>query len=73
MLFHAAVIKAAPVLCFMAVFMWSLQIATSFPPGAITVTAATRTTYANVTVPTLDANFVSFKLTAHLRPEYSYS
>jgi hypothetical protein len=58
MLFHGAVIKAAPVLVILATFMWAIQVVTGFPPGAITVSLAQRINYDTVTVPTFDASFV---------------
>lgn len=58
MLFRTAVIRAAPVLCLLALLMWGSQVATSFPPGAITVTTAQRVTYNMISVPTFNASFV---------------
>jgi hypothetical protein len=59
MIFRVAAMRAAPTLCALAILMWGMQVATSFPPGAITVTTAGRITYREVTVPTFNASFVS--------------
>lgn len=60
MVFRLAVIRAAPVLFLIALVMWGSQVATSFPPGAITISAARRVTYDMISVPTFNASFVSF-------------
>ena len=51
--------QATPPLCALVLFMWALQAATGFPPGAITVVTIQKTSYKMVLIPTLNASFVS--------------
>ena len=61
LLLRPAVIHASPVLFALAALMWASQVVTSFPPGALTVIASQKTTYAMRSVPTYDAAYVSFQ------------
>jgi hypothetical protein len=58
MLFRPAVLRATPALCALAILMWGLQVATSFPPGAITISTAEKISHEIVTIPTYNASFV---------------
>ena len=58
-LFQLAVLRAAPTLCALATIMWLSQIASSFPPGAITITTAQRVEFSSVIVPNFNASYVS--------------
>ncbi|KAK0118144.1 hypothetical protein ONS95_012450 [Cadophora gregata] len=57
-LFQIAVLRAAPTLCALAAIMWLSQIASSFPPGAITITTAQRVEFSSVSVPTFNASYM---------------
>ena len=57
-LFKPAAIAATPSLAGLAIFMWGTQVATGFPPGAISVTTTQVTSYKMVTAPTFNASFV---------------
>jgi hypothetical protein len=50
---------ATPSLFALAILIWASQIVTSFPPGAITVVAAQKTSFGTVVVPSFNASFVS--------------
>ncbi|KAI9785818.1 MAG: hypothetical protein M1816_008210 [Peltula sp. TS41687] len=56
LLLHPAVIRCTPVLFLCAVLVWSIHIATSFPPGALTVQLTKRTSFQTLTVPTFNAS-----------------
>lgn len=58
-IFRAASLKATPILCALALLMWLSSIVISFPPGAITIATAPRTSYETVSVPSFNASFVS--------------
>jgi hypothetical protein len=58
LLFRGDAIKAAPPLFLIAILMWSIQIAISFPTGALTVVSANRTTFSMLSVPTFNGSFV---------------
>ncbi|KAG4440987.1 hypothetical protein IFR05_003551 [Cadophora sp. M221] len=57
-LFRGAVLRATPTLCAIATIMWLSQIASSFPPGAITVTTAQRVDFSTVSVPSFNASYM---------------
>jgi len=57
-LFKWDVIQAAPMLIMLAVIIWSLLVATTFPPGALTVVFQSSTTSAIVPVLTVNTSFV---------------
>jgi len=61
-LFRIASYKATPVLCALAIFIWGTQIATGFPPGAITVVTSYVLRYQDVSAPSFNASFVSIVL-----------
>lgn len=54
----ASVIKASPLVLITAV-IWLIPIATSFPPGSLTVVAGSRTDVVSIDVPTFNASDVS--------------
>jgi hypothetical protein len=58
-IFRISTLAASPTLCLLAVFMWALQVVVSFPPGAISVITVQRASFEPLTVPTLNASFVS--------------
>lgn len=58
LLFNPAVIRCAPVLFFCAVLIWCIHIATSFPPGALTVQLTKRTSFQMLPVPTFNSSEV---------------
>jgi hypothetical protein len=58
-LLRPAALRATPLLFALSIVMWASQIVTSFPPGAITVVTAQRTSFGMVIVPTFNASFVS--------------
>jgi len=66
--YQDVLVKAWP-LVFMACLLWSTSIAISFPPGALTIDASTRTFVAEETrVPTFNASDVSqFRFLSHLQ------
>lgn len=55
-------LRTAPVLVFLAGFIWALYIVTSFPPGALTVEPANFTKVVPMVVPTFNASFVSYNV-----------
>jgi hypothetical protein len=56
--FDRPVMAEGPILVLIAVFICSIQVATSFPQGALTI-ATTKRTWTNLTdVPTYNASFV---------------
>ncbi|CZS95332.1 uncharacterized protein RCO7_05773 [Rhynchosporium graminicola] len=57
-LFRMAVLRATPTLCVMASIIWLSQIASSFPPGAITITTARRVGFQTVSVPSFNASYM---------------
>jgi len=57
-IFRWSSIRATPTLCILASLMWLLQIATGFPPGAITVATIQRVSYKTINVPTFNTSFV---------------
>lgn len=59
-IFRMATLRATPTLCALALLMFLSQIATGFPPGAITIAKAPRISYEFVTVPSFNASFVSW-------------
>ena len=61
-IFRKSTLAASPVLCILAAFMWALQVITGFPPGGITVVTIQHASYETLTVPTLNASFVSSKI-----------
>lgn len=58
LLFRPAVIRCTPVLFLCALLTWSIYIATSLPPGALTVQLSERTYFQMVRVPTFNASEV---------------
>lgn len=58
-IFRIATLRATPTLCALALIMSLSTIAISFPPGAITISVAPRTSYRPVVVPSFNASFVS--------------
>ncbi|CZT09487.1 uncharacterized protein RAG0_14244 [Rhynchosporium agropyri] len=57
-LFQIAVLRATPTLCVMASIIWLSQIASSFPPGAITIKTAKRVGFQTVSVPSYNASYM---------------
>lgn len=57
--FKFSALRAAPLLCALAALMWASQFVTSFPPGAITVTAVRKTGFGLIDVPSFHPSFVS--------------
>ncbi|CZR55289.1 uncharacterized protein PAC_05176 [Phialocephala subalpina] len=57
-IFRMATLRATPTLCALALLMFLSQIATGFPPGAITIEKAPRTSYEMAIVPSFDASFM---------------
>ncbi|KAH9223311.1 hypothetical protein DL95DRAFT_454082 [Leptodontidium sp. 2 PMI_412] len=57
-LFRMSNLRTAPVLVFLAGFIWALYIVTSFPPGALTVEPANFTKVVPMVVPTFNASFI---------------
>ncbi|KAH7319312.1 hypothetical protein BKA65DRAFT_99153 [Rhexocercosporidium sp. MPI-PUGE-AT-0058] len=55
---RGAVLRAAPTLCALATIMWLSQVASSFPPGAITITTAQRVDFSTVSVPSFNASYM---------------
>jgi hypothetical protein len=51
-------LQQAPGLVLLAVLIWTITIATTFPPGAITIGTKDFHTYKNVVVPTFNASYV---------------
>lgn len=51
---HGEAIAAAPLLFLIAILIWAVRIAVSFPPGALTIITADQTTYSLVQVPGFD-------------------
>jgi hypothetical protein len=60
-IFRIATLATTPTLCLLASFIWSLQVITSFPPGAITVITAQHRSFLTMQVPTFNASFVSIE------------
>jgi hypothetical protein len=58
LVFDRLVITSGPILVLIAIVIWALQIAASFPPGALTIAASNRTSNQNMNVPTFNASFV---------------
>ncbi|RDW70353.1 hypothetical protein BP5796_08750 [Coleophoma crateriformis] len=58
LLLRPAATKAAPILTLLALIIWSMQVAISFPPGALTVVTAYKTSYKRIEVPTFNASFM---------------
>lgn len=57
-IFQVTTLKRAPILTSLVFKIWSLYLATSFPPGAITVVSEVYTNVTLMTVPTFNASFV---------------
>lgn len=61
LLFNPAVVRCTPVLFLCAVLIWSVHIATSFPPGALTVQLTKRISFQMLPVPTFNPSEVCTK------------
>ena len=59
LLFDKMVLAKGPLLVLTAITIWSIQIAASFPPGALTIVSITRTWDQIMSVPTFNASFVN--------------
>lgn len=59
LLLQPAATKAAPILTLLALVIWVIQVAVSFPPGALTVVPKSKVSHQPVSVPTFNASFVS--------------
>jgi hypothetical protein len=57
-IFDRLVITSGPILVLMAITIWSIQIAASFPPGALTIALANKTSTIAMNIPTFNASFV---------------
>ncbi|KAG4434704.1 hypothetical protein IFR05_009814 [Cadophora sp. M221] len=57
-LFRMSNLRTAPILVFLAGFIWALYIVTSFPPGALTVEPANFTKVVPMVVSTFNASFM---------------
>lgn len=57
-IFRMATLRATPTLCALALLIFLSQIATGFPPGAITIVKAPRISYEMVPVPSFNASFM---------------
>jgi hypothetical protein len=58
LLFDHLVVASGPALFLITIMIWAVQIATSFPPGALTITASNQTWSEIMDVPTFNASFV---------------
>lgn len=69
-------VRRAPLLLLLALLIWTIGIATSFPPGALTVGTLEIQSYENTTVPTFDPYYVGNGTYAELQeislPEIHY-
>jgi hypothetical protein len=69
LIFDRLVITSGPILVLIAIVIWSIQIAASFPPGALTIVTSNRTSNQNMNVPTFNASFV--RLCSLISKKYS--
>lgn len=58
LLMKMTLIRTAPALCMCVVIMLGSQVATAFPPGAITVIASQKSSFKTVAVPSFNASFM---------------
>ncbi|KAE9373328.1 hypothetical protein N431DRAFT_338567 [Stipitochalara longipes BDJ] len=57
LMFDRLVIASGPILVLITITIWSIQIAASFPPGALTVATSNRTSINAMNIPTFNASF----------------
>ena len=62
LLFKPTALSTTPLLSALAILMWVSQIATSFPPGALTITTTQQLSYGTIVVPTFNASFVRSRI-----------
>jgi len=58
-IFNRAAFRDAPILTGVAILIYTMAIATSFPPGSITVALENAKMPVNITVPVFNASYVS--------------